>query len=60
MRSYKKAFLFQVIDSLQELSANHHNAPNDLIGYLTQTAETLMEEERSRTGPEPVSTVRPA
>ena len=47
--------LNQVIDSLQELVAHHHNAPTDLIGYLTQTAETLITEENERTGPEPVS-----
>ena len=44
-----------MIDSLQELAANQHNAPLDLIGYLTQTAETLIADENSRTDPEPVS-----
>ena len=44
-----------MIDSLQELASNHHNAPLDLIGYLTQTAETLITDENSRTDPEPVS-----
>ena len=46
----------QVVDGLQELAAYHPNAPHDLIAYLTQTAETLMEEERCRTEPETVST----
>ena len=44
-----------MVNSLQELEAHHPNAPTDLIGYLTQTAETLIAEERGRTGPEPVS-----
>ncbi len=37
------------------MAATHVNAPTGLIGYLSQTAEQLLAEERSKTEPDPVS-----
>ena len=46
-----------MISDLQEVAATHVNAPTGLIGYLSQTAEQLLAEERSKTEPDPVNVI---